>query len=101
MTTAASTKEPLVTRVRHVANCRTKIKQAARVEMGMLGGDSGPYYARISKSDASRLIGEAGFDLMVFAYTDGVAVLQPGPSPYGEHAPDAQEAECPCCEGLA
>ncbi len=67
----------------------------------MLGGDSGPYYARISKTDAGRLIGEAGFDLMVFAYSDGVAVLQSGPAPAGEHAPDAQRAECPCCEGMA
>lgn len=83
----------MTTRAAHVADCRKRIAQAKQVEMAMLGAQSGPYVARISKRDAHRIIGESGFDAEVLLYSDGVAVVQPGTS-----HPDIAEDECRCCE---
>lgn len=83
----------MTTRASHVAECRKRIAQAKHVEMAMLGAESGPYVARISKRDARRIIGESGFDAEVIRYPDGVAVVQSGTS-----HPDITEDECRCCK---
>ena len=80
------------TRASHVAECRKRIRVAKRVELGMTGADSGPYYLRVNKNDASRVIGEAGFDLAVMMHVDGVAVIQPG-----DGDPELAEHDCWCC----